>query len=347
MWASRAQSCTDPQITEQPQGASYCQAFTALEHELCVTATGHSWYDYQWQRNGEDIPGANDKCYTATEPGVYQVVVFERPAARRPASRQPLICLAPRPAAWRTTPARCSIRRPCASQGGTPMGQGTDCALIDCTGSSTEACCFNDGSCHDLAAVACVDLGGQPQGLGSSCDTTNCSPSEAGACCLPDGTCQELTEDACLALGGISLGADIRCDQIYCPAQAEACCFADGGCEELQATVCQQLGGSPQGVGTTCQAVNCPVLDQACCWPEGACTEVKPVVCTSLGGSPMGPGSSCRGRRQQRWPRRRLCPRSHTVSLCRAWLLPSGRDDRGDHPQERVHRSRSSAASSL
>ena len=64
--------CLPVEITAQPSGAEICAGDW---HQMCITATGDPAPDYQWQKNGVDIPGADSPCYVATEAGEYQCAV--------------------------------------------------------------------------------------------------------------------------------------------------------------------------------------------------------------------------------------------------------------------------------
>jgi len=50
-----------PQIIEQPASQTVSAGASAT---FCVTASGEAPLSYQWQRDGEDIPGATEPCYT-------------------------------------------------------------------------------------------------------------------------------------------------------------------------------------------------------------------------------------------------------------------------------------------
>jgi len=69
-----------------------------------------------------------------------------------------------------------------------------DLSDIDC-GEVTEACCFSDGECSDLAPTACSQQGGHSGGPDTNCATYSCTV----ACCLANGTCVDLDSDACEA----------------------------------------------------------------------------------------------------------------------------------------------------
>ncbi len=59
----------------------------------------------------------------------------------------------------------------CLSLNGTPMGEGTNCATVDCPKLNTGACCLPDGTCVDTIQDKCLELGGDWKGLGTSCNT--------------------------------------------------------------------------------------------------------------------------------------------------------------------------------
>ncbi len=52
----------------------------------------------------------------------------------------------------------------------------------------TEACCFNNRSCANMAAMDCINAMGTPQGTNTECFLTIC-PQPPEACCFRDGTC--------------------------------------------------------------------------------------------------------------------------------------------------------------
>src|SRR5204862_5920618 len=68
---------TPPIILVQPEGTSVP---LGAPINLCVTATGSEPLLYQWRRNGANIPGATDQCFslagvTLSDGGTYTVVV--------------------------------------------------------------------------------------------------------------------------------------------------------------------------------------------------------------------------------------------------------------------------------
>ena len=65
-------SRTSPSITAHPVPTSLCNGQST---QLCVSATSTAPVTYQWQRNGANIAGANNSCYTATLTGNYRCIV--------------------------------------------------------------------------------------------------------------------------------------------------------------------------------------------------------------------------------------------------------------------------------
>lgn len=78
--------------------------------------------------------------------------------------------------------------------------------------SAPGACCFDDGTCEQLAAFRCVLDGGVFLGEGASC--LDACP--LGACCLVGSRCRRTTEARCDALGGQFQGPETACDGIVC-----------------------------------------------------------------------------------------------------------------------------------
>ncbi|MBU0616355.1 MAG: immunoglobulin domain-containing protein, partial [Planctomycetes bacterium] len=68
-----------PDITQQPQGQTPCEGESVT---LSVTASGFGTIDYQWRKDGADIPGATSETYTIDpvstgDAGDYDVVVSD------------------------------------------------------------------------------------------------------------------------------------------------------------------------------------------------------------------------------------------------------------------------------
>ena len=155
----------------------------------------------------------------------------------------------------------------------------------------TQACCFPDGSCSNLAAAACTTAGGIPEGTDTECFSTVC-PQLEEACCFPDGTCDDIDPNDCIAANGIPQGPGTTCAGVSCP-QPEACCLLDGSCEDLLVDDCISQGGYPQGIFTTCAGTTCD-QPEACCLPDSPwCDEMVPAACADAGGTSLGVGTAC------------------------------------------------------
>ena len=86
------------------------------------------------------------------------------------------------------------------------------------TGEIIGACCFDDGTCQMLSAVACQDLHGSFNG--GTCSPTLCPVIKYGACCV--GTvCNIVTHDVCTNLGGTYYGDDSLCEPYPCATPTE------------------------------------------------------------------------------------------------------------------------------
>ncbi|MDY7110350.1 MAG: choice-of-anchor E domain-containing protein [Planctomycetota bacterium] len=175
------------------------------------------------------------------------------------------------------------------------------------------ACCFDDGSCQELAGEECATLGGAYQGDASGCETTAC----AGACYfVPSGVCMDDTWPVlCESLGGLFAGFGTNCETLMAM-PAGACCFYDDDCNLLcdvvSETLCGLLDGIYQGEGTDCDPDPCEDFG-ACCFPgdlscldaqteqdcidaggvwQGACTFCDEVVCP-VSGACCFPDGTC------------------------------------------------------
>jgi hypothetical protein len=132
----------------------------------------------------------------------------------------------------------------------------------------TEACCFTDGHCENLAPFFCLEQGGQPMGAGTTCDTVVCPGSpDQGACCYGD------VAPLCVVT-----------DPLTCQMQYFGQWKGPG-------TTCDDLDGD--GIADICQSG--PEQPEACCMPDGTCQMLPPLDCLSLGGDPKGAGARCLG----------------------------------------------------
>jgi hypothetical protein len=193
------------------------------------------------------------------------------------------------------------------------------------------ACCFPNGSCSVLDAVACANQSGTYAGDGTNCTTYNC-PQPTGACCAPDGACAMTTQAAC-ALPSIwhsdwtaclpnnpcpQLGACCApvssggacsvtfevdcvgtwtlhedCDPDPCPKPQGSCCEQSGACTVTAQLPCAAIGGiwTLDGV---CEPINpCEQPTGACCFPTGVCTVTFQLSCLAEGGVYVGDGTTC------------------------------------------------------
>ena len=136
-----------------------------------------------------------------------------------------------------------------------------------CADIVTGACCFEDGSCVEIEAEACLLEGGIFQGAFVEC---NPCP-QPGACCLFDGSCVVLQQSVCDAANGLFQGEGVPCEAVECPQPPGACCFEDGSCTEVTEEECVDAGGDFQGDLSQCNP--CP-QPGACCACDGRCTSL-------------------------------------------------------------------------
>lgn len=66
--------CKLPEVATQPADATICAGGW---HQFCVNVQGSGSTDYQWQLDGDDIPGAENACYVATEAGSYRCLATD------------------------------------------------------------------------------------------------------------------------------------------------------------------------------------------------------------------------------------------------------------------------------
>jgi len=66
-------------------------------------------------------------------------------------------------------------RTECEAQGGSYMGDGTNCSSVECVTEPQGACCYPDGSCaDDLTESECSGQGGVYMGEGTTCLEVEC-----------------------------------------------------------------------------------------------------------------------------------------------------------------------------
>lgn len=152
----------------------------------------------------------------------------------------------------------------CNNLGGQFMGNGSDCANIDC-GALIGACCLPGAICTDTLEIDCAQLGGGFLGVGTSCTTDTCIP-----CCLPTGRCVITSSAAeCASFQGTPGPAGSSCADVDC--SLGACCWGcdqyPGGnplmCQDVSRSQCCALGGLFAGQGSTCATFNCDDLCRA------------------------------------------------------------------------------------
>ena len=186
----------------------------------------------------------------------------------------------------------CQVLTPeaCAAQGGTYLGDGTDCSPNPCA-VPTAACCLPDGACVEATPCVCEQIGGVPQSA-TTCSQVQCPAPSTEACCFANGTCADRTPANCAAQGGTAQGPGTSCATAPCP-PAEACCLANGTCADRTPSSCAAQGGTPQGPGSSCSTVTCPMPTGACCI-AGQCTpDMSRAACQAAGGSYRGDGTTC------------------------------------------------------
>ena len=66
--------CKLPEVATQPADATICAGGW---HQFCINVQGSGSIDYQWQLDGEDIPGAVNACHVATEAGSYRCLATD------------------------------------------------------------------------------------------------------------------------------------------------------------------------------------------------------------------------------------------------------------------------------
>lgn len=174
----------------------------------------------------------------------------------------------------------------CESMGGTPMGGGSRCDLVECE-SGLQACCFFNQSCSELPRGLCLLNGGVPLGVGTRCASSDCGA--LTACCLGDGSCTQLAPFDCLNQGGVPRDAGVSCANAQCNIRHPACCFDNGTCQDLPEVECYQQGGRPKSVGVSCSmgdvcTINCAKVNSLSgkCKLKGGSFMFKAVAKTTL-----------------------------------------------------------------
>lgn len=189
----------------------------------------------------------------------------------------------------------------CDEAGGIYLGDGSVCAGVECP----RPCCFNDGTCSDLARGTCLTSGGRPLNpelFADSCAEMAVVGGCPQACCFDGGHCENLVPLECSLRGGTLQGPGSNCGGVGCP---RACCHDDGSCSEQSLNDCFDSGGRPQSVhdddgghvGLSCEQVEdrggCAA---PCCFTQPTqsyCNTIPPDECRSFGGFPRPVSLSC------------------------------------------------------
>ena len=173
----------------------------------------------------------------------------------------------------------------CDALGGVYLGDGTVCALEDCSG----ACCYDSGACKTWETQElCESFDAHWQGPLTDCDTAGCN---LGACCAPDNSCtSSMTQANCLAIEGAhfvgyltTCGSEVNCG---------ACCMPDSSCEDsLTQDKCENKPDDyPPGMdGFYLPSITC---DDADC-EEAQCGAPGTGSCFAVNGSSHCDGEDC------------------------------------------------------
>lgn len=196
------------QLVTEPVGRSVCAGDTVV---LNTIVKGDGPITYQWQKDGEDIPGAQSfflflDSADALDSGAYRVLVTNPCGVT--ISQDALVEV-----------------RECI------LGDSDGDGDVDLVDFAQFQLCFG-GPGVGLAAPVCdnfdsdrdgdvdlIDLGSfQLCFTGSAGMVTDpsCLAVSIGSCCVDD-SCQALTFTDCESFGGVYLGPDSGCDEIVCP----------------------------------------------------------------------------------------------------------------------------------
>ncbi|MBX3386742.1 MAG: hypothetical protein KF768_09240 [Phycisphaeraceae bacterium] len=157
----------------------------------------------------------------------------------------------------------------CNIQGGTYVGDNTDCRTANCppTQPLMGACC-TAGQCTVTTAQTCRSASGIYFGDRTVCTTTSCPGAPTGACCQSTSggavvPCAIRTRAACVSVGGAYRGDGVACQSVSCIApHLGACCVplsgGGHGCVQVRSADCTTLGGSFLGASVACPSVQCP-----------------------------------------------------------------------------------------
>jgi len=122
----------------------------------------------------------------------------------------------------------CSIKTQaqCTAQGGTYLGDNSNCDANPCDAIAGGRCCIDDGysgQCKITTLAQCNSLGGTWTS-GATCEGCPCLLPPTGACCV-NNTCVIKREADCLAISGTYVGDYTNCGTVgNTPCDVGACC---------------------------------------------------------------------------------------------------------------------------
>ncbi len=181
----------------------------------------------------------------------------------------------------------------CADQGGTFMGDGTECNEVVCP-TPVGACCYQDICLQDVDQSGCENLSsGVYMGNGSDCLPGIC---DLGACCKPDGACDDRIETECVLENGTWQGGGTDCGNFHCPQPRGACCISDICFPNQARDTCDSVG-TFMGIGSACvpdicAAVACPVTTIGGATPPNATVDARQPHAVDQASPREGIGSS-------------------------------------------------------
>jgi hypothetical protein len=187
----------------------------------------------------------------------------------------------------------------CVSQGGEPLGPGSQClGDLDSNGIDDACqigCCLDEplGQCDTITVAVTCNGRVLLECLGDADSNGSDDACEVEACCDTNGTCTDLYVLDCSTQGGTSQGPGTVCTN------PQACCLAGGACADVDPLCCDDLDGTPMGFGTQCLTDTntngfADACEEACCFFYTAlCEDLPPDVCRAQQGRPQGPGTHC------------------------------------------------------
>ncbi len=192
----------------------------------------------------------------------------------------------------------------CSTAGGTPRGDGSECASTECDGGTDPVdgptvCCVAGVEtlsraytqvCVDWDRQECIDGDGVPQASGETCDTVVCDEPFVACCDPASDACVDILFDTCVDRDWDPKAFGVHCDDAKCPSDRQACCFSSGFCQDLDTTTCTDSGGTPDVNGDLCAAVDCK---GACCKSDGNCERMTSDACDDDPGEFAGLDVDC------------------------------------------------------